>query len=133
VALKENVWHINEKTSLNIFVIENLPIEEAFFFFIVNVTIVLAGTCFDKARGVIETYTLEYPQRFSTNWKFICQLFWAFAASEYNMPQVVTEDIKKCIEIITVASKSFTTASFLFQAGKKFVGTYRITFLYDKV
>lgn len=118
LALKESVWHINEKTSLNIFVVEDLPIEEAFFFFIVNFIIVLAGNCFDKARGVIETYTSEYPLRFSMSWKYICQLFWAFTISEYNMPQIVTRDIKKSIEVLTVASKSFTTASFLFQAGK---------------
>lgn len=118
VALKENVWHINEKTSLNIFVVDDLPLEEAFFFFIVNFLIVLAVTCFDKALGVIETYTLGYPQRFSINWKFICQMFWAFVNSEYNLPQIVTRDIKESIEILTVASKSFTTASLLFQAGK---------------
>jgi len=117
-ALKENIWRINEKTMLNIFVAEDLPFEEAFFFFISNVIIVLAGTCYDKSRGIIETYTLEFPQRFSISWTYIRQLFWAFVTSEYNMPQIVTGDIKENIEIITVASKSFTTASFLFQAGK---------------
>lgn len=117
VALKENVWIINEKTSLNIFAIEDLPIEEAFFFLIVNVIIVLAVTCFDKARGVMETYTLEYPLRFCMSWEFICQMFWAFATSECNMQQSVTRDIKESIDILTVASKSFTTASFLFQSG----------------
>jgi len=119
LALKQNIWHINEKTMLNIiYVIEDLPLEEAFFFFISNVIVVLAGCSFDKARGMIETYTLEYPQRFNINSAFIRQLFWAFATSEYNMPQIVTGDIKESIDIITVASKSFTTASFLFQAGK---------------
>jgi len=39
------------------------------------------------------------------------------------MPQIVTGDIKKSIEIITVASKSFTTASFLFPAGKNIICT----------
>lgn len=117
-ALKENIWHINEKTMLNIFVTEDLPFEEALFFFISNFIIVLAGTSFDKSRGIIETYTVEFPQRFSISWTFIRQLFWAFVTSEYNMPQIVTGDIKESIEIITVASKSFTTASFLFQAGK---------------
>nr|BBU53367.1 carotenoid synthase/cyclase [Acyrthosiphon pisum] len=117
LALKENVWHINEKTSLNIFIVDDLPIEEAFFFFVVNLIIVLVGACFDKASGVIETYTSEYPLRFSISWKYVCQLFSAFATSEYNMPHIVTEDIKESIEIITVASKSFTTASFLFPAG----------------
>jgi len=117
LALKENIWHINEKTMLNIFVAEDLPFEEAFFFFISNFIVVLAGCCFDKARGMIDTYTLEYPQRFNINWAFIRQLFWAFATSEYNMPQIVTEDIKESIDIITVTSKSFATASFFFQAG----------------
>lgn len=117
LALKENIWHINKKTILNIFVAEDLPLEETFFFFVSNIIIVLAGTCFDKAHGMMETYTLEYPQRFSISWAFIRQLFWAFASSEYNMPQIVTEDIKISIDIIKVASKSFNTASFLFQSG----------------
>uniref|UniRef100_A0A2H8TP90 Bifunctional lycopene cyclase/phytoene synthase n=1 Tax=Melanaphis sacchari TaxID=742174 RepID=A0A2H8TP90_9HEMI len=121
MALKENIWHIGENTMLNIFVIEDLPLEEALFFFISNVIIVLGGTSFDKARGIIETYTLEYQQRFSFSWTYFRQLFWAFMASEYNMPQIVTKDIKKSIEIIKAASKSFTIASFLFQSGKKFV------------
>jgi len=119
VALKHKVWHINEKTSLNIFLIEDLPLEEAFFFFVSNFIVVLAGTCYDKACGIIETYTLEYPLRFSISWKFICQLFWAFVTSEYNMPQIVTGDIKKSIKILMDASKSFTAASFFFQAGKE--------------
>lgn len=118
LALKENIWHINENTSLNIFVIDDLPLEEALFFFVVNFIIVLAGTAVDKASGVIETYTLEYPQRFSINWKCIRQLFWAFARSEYHMSPTVTEDIKESINVLTEASKSFTTASFLFKAGK---------------
>ncbi|XP_026805481.1 bifunctional lycopene cyclase/phytoene synthase-like [Rhopalosiphum maidis] len=118
IALKENIWHINEKTMLNIiFVAEDLPFEEAIFFLISNVIVVLAGCCFDKARGMIETYTLEYPQRFTINWAFIRQLFWAFTTSEYNMLQIVTGDIKESIGVIATASKSFTAASFLFQSG----------------
>lgn len=118
MAIRNNVWNISEPTSLNIFVVDNLPIEEAFFFFITNVIIVLGVTCYDKARGIMVTYTLEFPQRFSVSWVFIKQMFRAFVTSEYSMPFIVTQDIKKSLDVLRVASKSFSTASYLFQAGK---------------
>lgn len=117
LALKNNVWHINESVSFNVVIIEDLPCEEAFFFFLVNLTIVLGGICCDKARGLMETYTSEYPLRFGINGPYIRQMFRAFVASEYSMSSVVAEDIQKSINVLNVASKSFTTASFLFQAG----------------
>jgi len=119
VAIKNNVWHINKTTSLNIFIVDDLPVEEAFFFFITNVLIVLAVSCYDKARGLMVTYTFEFPQRFSIRWEFIKQMFWAFITSEYSMSSIVTQDIKESMNVLCVASKSFSTASYLFQAGKK--------------
>lgn len=127
IALKNNVWHINETTSLNVFIVEHLPLEEALFFFVMNVIIVLAVTSFDKARAMTETYTLEFPLRFRISWAFISQMFRAFKISEYTMPLIVTEDIKHSIEVLNAASKSFTSASFLFQAGKIYYYiTYRL-------
>lgn len=118
IALKNNVWHINEATSFNVFVVEHLPSEEAFFFFIVNLLLVLAFTAFDKARSIMETYKSEHPLPFGINLMYARQSFWAFMTTEYLMPSIVTEDIRNCIEVSIVASKSFTMVGYLFQAGR---------------
>lgn len=117
ICLKNNVWHISEATSINVFIADQLPLEEALFFFITNALIVLGANCYDKARGIIDTYTLEFPRRFSINSAFVGQMFKAFITSEYMLSPIVTEDIKSSIEVLKIASKSFTTASFLFQSG----------------
>lgn len=118
VAIKNGTWHISETTSLNIFLVENLPIEEVFFFFTTNMLIVLGVCCYDKARGMMVTYTLEFPQRFNISREFIKQMFWAFMTSEYSMPSIVAQDIEKSMDVLCDASKSFSTASYLFQPGK---------------
>lgn len=118
IALKAKVWQINETTSLQISMVEDLPFEEAFFFLVSNFLVILAVLTFDKSCGMIETYTLEFPLRFSLSWKFIRQVILAFATSEYKMPSIVTKDINRCIEILSSASKSITTATYLLPDGK---------------
>ncbi|XP_050422719.1 uncharacterized protein LOC126834666 [Adelges cooleyi] len=117
LALKQNVWHINEQTSLEIFPFEDLPIEEAFFFFIVNVMIVLGVCAYDKARGLSETYTSDYPYQFGMNKHYIGQMLFAFLTDECSKPEIVVKDIKKSMDVLAIASKSFNVASFLFQSG----------------
>lgn len=118
IAIRDDVWHIEEATSLNVFVVEHLPVEEAFFFFATNLIIVMGMNCYDKARGMAETYTVEFPLRFSPSWKFVSQMFWVFVTPECSMPSIVANDIKTSTDIINVASKSFSTASYLFPSGK---------------
>lgn len=118
IALRDNVWRVNEATSLNVFVVDDLPLEETLFFLLTNVIVVLAVTSYDKARGMMETFTSEFPLRFSISWKYIRQMFWAFVTPEYAMPFIVTEDVRKSIEVLNAASKSFTAASYLFRSGK---------------
>lgn len=117
VALNDGVWHIEETITLNVFIVHGLPIEEVLFFFLVNTLIVLGVSAFDKGRGMIETYTSQYPERYSMSWTYIRQMFWAFVTPEYTMPSIVTEDVRTSMKIIKVASKSFNTAGFLFQTG----------------
>jgi len=80
-------------TSLNVFVFDRLPLEEALFVFITTAMVVMAGACYDKAYGTIVSFTLIYPHQFSISTKFICQMFKAFAISEYSLPSIVTEDL----------------------------------------
>jgi len=126
IALGENVWHITETTSLNVFVAEHLPLEEALFFFVSNMLIVLAVHAFDKSRGMMDTYTARFPQRYSRAFslQLFHQLFRAFATPEYTMPSIVAEDIRASMEIVHKTSKSIYTASQFFQTGK--LSGYRI-------
>lgn len=117
IALKEDVWHTNKTTSLNVTVAGGLPLEEALFTFVTTSMVVLAGTCYDKAYGMIVTFSLIYPHQFSISWKFISQMFRAFATSEYSMPSIVTDDLKKCIRVLD-SSNIFGTSIYLFHIGK---------------
>ncbi|VVC39976.1 Squalene/phytoene synthase, conserved site,Squalene/phytoene synthase,Lycopene cyclase [Cinara cedri] len=117
IALKANIWHINVGTSLNLFVAEDLPFEEALFFLLTSICVVLGLSCYDKARGMCETYSHEFPHRFGINLTYLNQMCRAFIKPEYAMSSVVTDDIKTSIEILREASKSFNAASFLFQSG----------------
>ncbi|CAO1614999.1 unnamed protein product [Parajaminaea phylloscopi] len=47
-ALRRGTWHINEETSLNIFPIPDLPIEEMVFFTVTNLLLVVACFTFDR-------------------------------------------------------------------------------------
>lgn len=120
IALKEKVWHINETTSLNVFVAEDLPLEEALFFFVSNLLIVLGANAFDKSQGMMDTYTASFPLRCGCSFslRYIFQTFRAFTTPEYTMPSIVTEDIKTCMEIVRKTSKSIYAACKFFQSGK---------------
>jgi len=117
IALREDVWHLNNTTSLNVTVARDLPLEEALFTFITTAMVVLAVTCYDKAYGMIVTFSLIYSTQFSLSLKFISQMFRAFATSEYSMPSIVTEDLKKCIKVLDT-SNIFGTSIYLFHIGK---------------
>ncbi|XP_050541352.1 uncharacterized protein LOC126905568 isoform X2 [Daktulosphaira vitifoliae] len=72
---------------------------------------------FDKAYGVTDTYTIEFPCRFGVNSDYILQQYKNFAVSEYTMSSQVVSDIKQCFEVLKKASKSFNLASFVFPTG----------------
>lgn len=113
-----NIWYTKKPTSLNVFIFEDLPLEEALYFFITNVIIVLAVHSYDKARGMMETFTMEFPERFGFSLKFASQLFWAFITPEYSMPSIVIKDITKLMRLVNSASKIFRFSSIVFQSGK---------------
>lgn len=108
----------NEKTRLNVFALRDLPLEEAFFYFVVNAQVVLAVNCYDKASGMMEAYTLEFPRQFSYSLAYVSQLFSAFMTSEYSMPAGVVDDIRTCFNVLKNESTTFATAVLLFQGGE---------------
>ncbi|KAE9527398.1 hypothetical protein AGLY_013096 [Aphis glycines] len=117
IALKDDVWHINEKTSLKIFVADDLPFEECLFFLITNVIIVLGSMAFDKSHGLADTYTFDFPLRYSASWKYNSQQMRAFVTAECDMSPSPVNDIKHCLNVLKTASKSFDVASLVFPAG----------------
>ncbi|XP_022173188.1 bifunctional lycopene cyclase/phytoene synthase-like [Myzus persicae] len=109
IALKEDFWHLNKNTSLNMSVAEGLPLEEALFVSITTAMIVMAGACYDKAYGTIVTFTLIYPHQFSISRKFICQMFEAFVTPECSLPSIVTEDLITIMKSLDNAKTMFTS------------------------
>ncbi|KAK0568491.1 hypothetical protein OC861_001896 [Tilletia horrida] len=51
-ALRKGTWFISRHTSLEIFVIPDLPIEEATFFFVTNLILVVASFAFDRCVAI---------------------------------------------------------------------------------
>lgn len=116
IALKENVWLLNKMTSLNMFVADGLPLEEALFVSVTTAMTVMAATCYDKAFSVIVSFTFVYPHQFSISRKFICQMFKAFATSECSLSSIVTEDLIRNLKSLHNANSMGTTC-YLFHYG----------------
>lgn len=129
IALGHGVWHIGERTSLNVFVADGLPVEECLFFLIANVMVVLGGMAFDKSRGLADTYPSEFPLRYSATWSYNRQSMRAFVTAECDMPPGPVRDIRQCLNVLKTASNSFNIASFVFPAGKVTTPTYVFIFI----
>lgn len=101
------------------FALKHLPSEHArLFYLIVNTLVVLAANGYDKASGMAEAYTTEFPRQFAYSSGYVAQLFFAFMTSEYSMPPGVVEDIRKCFDVLNNESTTFATAVLLFQCGE---------------
>lgn len=124
IALRARVWHINEATSLEIFLINDLPLEEIVFFFLTNILVAIGSHAFDKAKAVIDTYCREpFAVGSNTSTKkvllsYIKMLFEGSVCNEQNFDPSVITDIETCIVILKKASKSFSLASNCFPNGK---------------
>lgn len=124
VALRARVWHINEETSLEIFPIEDLPIEECTFFLVTNTIVVMGSAAFDKSKAVIDTYFTEpFPVGSNVCIKEQCynyakMLFTGSLTNENSFDPQVIDDIETCIQVLDKASKSFSLAGNLFPNGK---------------
>lgn len=123
IALRARVWHINEATSLEIFPIVDLPIEEITFFFITNTIITMGAAAFDKSKAVIDTYCRE-PYALGSNigpfqrlWGYMKMMTQGFVCNEQNLDPTAIEDLETCIVVLDKASKSFSLAANCFSSG----------------
>lgn len=124
IALRARVWHINEETSLEVFPVDELPLEEIIFFVVTNFIVVLGSSAFDKSKAVIDTYFKEpFPLGcdVSMNARFVKYIKMLASVSlcdeSRHDPQVI-DDLELCIEVLDEASKSFSLAANLFPNGK---------------
>lgn len=119
IALRAKVWHINERTSLEMFPISELPIEEVIFFFITNFMVVMGAAGFDKSKAVIDTYFRESLQQNSKTGYFsnIKLLVTAAICQEHKLDSTVIDDLATCIDILNEGSKTFSIAANCFPNG----------------
>lgn len=118
IAMKNSVWHNDEPIGSNVFIVKDLLPEKTLFFFTTNMIVVLAMCCYDKARGMMAAYTLEFPERFRFSWTFMKQMFRAFITSEYSMPSITIQDIQATMDLLKDTSKTFSVTIYFFHPGK---------------
>lgn len=121
IALRARVWHINEATSLEIFLVDDLPLEEISFFFLTNIIVTLGSAAFDKTKAVIDTYFKEpylVGSQISSKDRFVAYTnMLLHSCNEHNLDPMVVSDLKTCIVVLDKASKSFSLASNCFPNG----------------
>lgn len=123
IALRARVWHISEATSLEVFLVNDLPLEEIVFFFMTNVVVALGATSCDRVKAVIDTYFQDpFPVgsvvSIQDRFKSYLETMLNGSLSIDHDPQVI-DDLELCIEVLDEASKSFSLAANLFPNGKQ--------------
>lgn len=125
IALRAQVWHINEATSLEIFLVKDLPLEEITFFFLTNIIVAMGSHAFDKSKAVIDTYYREpFPVGSNISAKkrffgYIKMLMEGSVCNEQNFDPTVISDLRTCIVVLDKASKSFSLAANCFPNGEQ--------------
>ncbi|CAO3636863.1 unnamed protein product [Cunninghamella echinulata] len=128
IAIRAGTWHISEKTSTQIMVVPNLPIEEFLFFFLINVVLVFATCAIDRAYAVLHLYksndSRQQQQQQQFNSTFISLIFsflmtmkdltWAFCQSDQDLDPLPLKDLTTTWNILKHGSASFYTASTVF-------------------
>lgn len=121
IALRAGVWHISEATSLEIFPVDELPLEEILFFFLTNTIVAIGSATFDKTKSAIDTYFREpyrVTSRISQKDRFIAYVnMFIPACNEQNLDPSVVSDLETCIVVLDKASKSFSLAANCFPTG----------------
>ncbi|CAD6967149.1 unnamed protein product [Tilletia controversa] len=132
-ALRRGTWFISRHTSLEIFVIPDLPIEEATFFFVTNLILVVASFAFDRCVAVARFYPAYLqssestrgvqglaplsPVRLPLNLSTIRTMWAAFITSMDSSASPSksrsADTLAAHLAILSSASRSFSLASLL--------------------
>ena len=104
IAIRSGTWHINEAMSLEIFLWDGLPLEEAVFFLLTNSMVVLGSCGFDLAFSIVHTYhhTLDF------SFISLCK------ALLLPLDDQVVDDLTECVSILRRGSSSFYASSIFF-------------------
>lgn len=125
-ALRRGTWHINQATSLNMFPIPDLPIEEMLFFLVTNVILVSACFTFDRCVAICRLSAPDHQPPLSPSYLPLgslatyTKLWAAFVRSDRSsLPtscasaSVEPQDLSASLQVLRAASKSFNAASLL--------------------
>ncbi|EST07035.1 Squalene/phytoene synthase [Kalmanozyma brasiliensis GHG001] len=125
-ALRRGTWHINEATSLNIFPIPDLPLEEMLFFLVTNLILVSACFTFDRCVAICrQSAPIDAPPLSPSylplgSLATYSKLWSAFVSSDHQAAQtavtsasVAPHDLSASLKVLRAASKSFNAASLL--------------------
>ncbi|BFZ53172.1 GPI mannosyltransferase 1 [Savitreella phatthalungensis] len=107
IAIVAGTWHITEATSLEIFLTRGLPLEEAVFFLVTNIMVVLGCSGYDLAASIVYTYDESVGFSFAS----LCR------ALLLKRDDSVVEDLSECVELLQSSSSSFYSSSFFFNEG----------------
>lgn len=131
-ALRRGTWHINEATSLEVFPLPDLPIEEMVFFIVTNLLLVIASFTFDRcialarielglSAEVPASQPPYSPSYLPLDLHTIKALWGTFVAADpsrdsestYEGPQAGQRDLDISLQVLSRASKSFSMAALL--------------------
>ncbi|CEG75108.1 hypothetical protein RMATCC62417_10213 [Rhizopus microsporus] len=110
IAIAAGTWHISLRTSTGKFVSSDLPLEEFMFFMLINTVLVFATCTIDRAQAVAQLFN-KYPHNTADQLK---TLLWAYLIPDQMLNPQVINDLSITWDILKRASKSFHTASVVF-------------------
>lgn len=128
IALRAGTWHITERTSTGIFVVPDLPLEEAVFFLVTNTLLVCGMNAFDRSYAVIDVFgdllaadSTKRPQAVQpsqlTPYEFMTFLVKSLLLRLDRLPASYRARIpafEETQKVLAVHSRSFHTASYIF-------------------
>ncbi|KAI8069654.1 Lycopene beta-cyclase [Gongronella butleri] len=119
VAIHAGTWRISERTTTKIMVVPHLPLEEAMFFFLINVVLVFATCAMDRAFAVMHLLSSSSSFDGAMTWATMAQLFDAFCTPDEQLDKQPLSDLVTTWGILKTGSVSFHAASAVFPAEQR--------------
>ncbi|ORE02406.1 terpenoid synthase [Rhizopus microsporus var. microsporus] len=110
IAIAAGTWHISLRTSTGKFVSSDLPLEEFMFFVLINTVLVFATCTIDRAQAVTQLFNKHRHNTLDQ----LKTLLWAYLVPDQMLNPQVINDLSITWGILKSASKSFHTASAVF-------------------
>lgn len=124
IGVRAPVWHVNQINTLEIFLVNDLLLEDFMFFFLTSSLIVIASHAIDKSKAVFGTYSngaVPITSNISIKKQAFCyakMLVNGLFCDVRNLDQSIIDDIEVCSNILRNASKSFSLGISCFPNGK---------------